>query len=88
MTCNLIRLRCEKRYGLPDGKEHDWPGPDHRWIDVPPGIANQIKAWYEAQGWEVMQESIRGLVRVVRGLVDHAANHFCVQLAYRRGLLA
>jgi hypothetical protein len=58
MTCNLIRLRCEKRYGLSKGESVKWPEPDHRLFDVPPAMANQIKTWYEDAGWDVIEEPI------------------------------
>ena len=45
MSCHLIRLRCERRYEDGEGKKPDWPGPDRRMFDVPPGMANQIARW-------------------------------------------
>lgn len=58
MSCNLIRLRCERRYLREGGEEPQWPGPDDRQFVAPPGMANQIAAWYRQQGWEVLEEPI------------------------------
>ncbi len=72
MSCNLIRLRCERLYELEVGKKPDWPGPDYRLFDVPPGVANQIACWFREQGWDVLEEAICGF----KGKV-------CVHFAYR-----
>jgi hypothetical protein len=58
MTCGLIRLRCERRYGGPAGEVPYWPGIDHRLFDVPPQLAPAIAAWFRLRGWDVIEESI------------------------------
>jgi hypothetical protein len=58
MSCNLIRIRCERRYEREEGKTPDWPGPDFRVFDVPPAMANQIALWYRETGWDVLEEAI------------------------------
>lgn len=58
MSCNLIRIRCERLYEREEGKTPDWPGPDFRVFDVPPAIANQIALWYRETGWDVLEEAI------------------------------
>ncbi len=41
-----------------EGKKPDWPGPDQRLFDEPPGTANQIARWCRQQGWDVLEEAI------------------------------
>jgi hypothetical protein len=58
MTCGLIRLRCEQRYGAPAGEIPFWPPIDHRLFDVPPHLAAPIAAWLRLRGWDVLEEPI------------------------------
>ena len=46
-----------------------WPGPDYRLFDVPPGMANQIAAWYRQQGGtrEPMTNRVESRSRVETG---------------------
>jgi hypothetical protein len=54
MTCDLVRLRCERSYGA---AEVGALPPDYRQFDVPPGrIEEQIRLWYEPAGWTVERE--------------------------------
>lgn len=58
MSCNLVRLRCERRYGEPAGEIPFWPPIDHRLFDVLPHLAGVIAAWFRLRGWEVIEEPI------------------------------
>lgn len=56
MSCGLIRLRCERRYGEQGPQALV---PDYRQFDVPPGrIEQQIRQWYEQAGWIVESEAL------------------------------
>jgi hypothetical protein len=58
MTCSLVHLRCEHRYGEPAGEMPFWPKADHRLFDVPPHLAAPVATWVRLRGWEVIEEPI------------------------------
>jgi hypothetical protein len=56
MSCGLVRLRCERHYGV---TVRQVMAPDYRQFDVPPGrIEEQIRLWYEQAGWTVEREEL------------------------------
>lgn len=58
MSCGLVRLRCERRFGEPAGEIPFWPQADYRMFDVPPRLAPAIVGWFRLRGWEVIEEPI------------------------------